>query len=653
MSGSHQTGQAFEWVEFDGERYELLAGSLIYRSPQVAFEGGVVLGDPSRRTDRRTVNVVLADTSEGMGQEAYTESQGLTTFTEASLDTRFGTPVARPGRTQLGTLPASLRTPPVHLEYLGLPNCDLLAWGYGPDGTAARWTGAAWVDLEAKAGYTAFLRFDGTYVTVRNNGDTTKSGVATSPDGVVWTDVPLIAPRTVAGVGGIATAERFVGGVVHDDKFYSFSRTDSAIHYNSTLGQASTLRITERLHLQPGESVVHLAEWRYDDAPTVYVVTTRRVLFLDDLTDTFHQYLDLWPYLAGSITTPIPWLTPHSDGNAYLTLYTANATDTYRDAVIQLTGNTYANVGPGIRGGTPYLRRFGLLFLVSGLNYLFGFAAPYGFVYTGGSRTLAMGRNLGWHTLYNEPSGTRDVIGGGYATGRLYTACNDGAVYRQSYAVDTTTLPANVGGDTGDYDTTAQTIDYAWTDLGIDEPIVIRDIEVDARVLRAPGVPVGTFVAVYYAINGTQDWTFLAQMNQTFPFPARLALGGGAGLACEEFRVRLVLGATATASPIIAKVVIHGLPAPDVRDVYSGQLDLGGDELDTPFGRRRSVLRDKLDALGRKRTFVRLSYGYGTWAATLASVRVSVTAREDPQTGRLLATFTALDYSTPPSGTTY
>lgn len=673
MSSNHQTGQRAPWLELDGVRYDLVDSPLpLYSSPQVAFEGGVVLGDPSRRTDRRTVNVVLSDTSEGLGTEEYIESQGLTTFTDATVDTRFGTPVGRPRAVSAGTLPTGVFRRPTFIEAGPGGSATLFAWCYDdgesgaptpPDSSyygAARYDGSTWTSLEARYGYTGFARFNGQYVVVRETPTAGSSGLATSTDGVTWTEVAAVTPRTVEGVS-VSTTEQFQGACIHDNKLYTFSRRDSAIHYQGDLSNTSTRRVTEKLKLQPLERVVQLVEWRYDDAPTVYVVTTQRILFLDDLTDTFATFLDLTPYTAG-IFYCRPRLVPHSDGNAYVFFgdVPALASGFYevRDTVLQLTGNTVEDIGPNKDGGVPYNKRSALFAAVSGLHWLwvFGTQNTNSMAGIGASRTYALGKNLGWHVMYADESAATytSIAGGGFVDGKLYTVYGSGNVVVQSYAIDTVARPANLAqAGVAAYDTAAQEIVYGWTDLGIDEPILIRDVEIDARVLRQPGIPVGSALTVHYATNGSPSWNVIASLDGSSAFPRRIPLAGAAGIACEEFRVRLVLTPTVSSSPLIRQVVIHGLPAPDVRSVYSAQIDLRGHDLDTPNGQRRNTLRTRLEALAARKTLVAMSWGYGTWKESIGAVRVSITGRGDPHSGEAIYTVTALDYTTPASGTSY
>lgn len=638
---TYQTGDGQQWwVDLNGERYDAVEGTMIYASPQTAFEGGVVLGDSSRRTDRRTVNVVLADTTEGLGTDEYVESQGLTTYTIAECETRFGKPIARPAKESFGAIPYSVMDGPVHIEYVGRTNCILVAWF--PGGHAMRWTGSAWVFLESstKTGYTSFIRFANRYVMTRPPGG---QGILVSYDGVTWTEDPA---RSTAGI-----AETHIGSVIHDNKLYTYFADHGTIAYNIPTGSQAELKETEKLNLQPNERVVQLVEWQYDNTATVYIVTNQRILWLDDLTDTLHAYLDLTAYIDPTGYS-LPWLTAHSDDNAYLTLFVPNAGGPYSASVIQLSPNQYdSNAGPDSRGGIPYSDQFDVLFCVSGLNWLWAFAYghldPITGVLQSGGRTLARGPNGGWHTMFNEASNS--VLGGGVGNGVLYTVMASGAVYGQRSHVDTRRIPA-VRGNIGAYDTVPQRIVYAWTDLGIEEAITIRDVEIDARILRSPGIPTGSTVDVHYATDGNLNWTYLAGLTALNLFPQRIPLNGGAGIVCMEFRVKLTITATATTTPVIDKVVIHGLPSPDVRQVYSGQIDLRGAETDTPNGRRRATLRAKLDALAKQKSFVTLAYGYGSWRRTAQSVRVSVTGREDPALGEGVYTFTAYDYSVAPSG---
>jgi hypothetical protein len=101
-------------TEADGTVTSLLVArggyNQIRKNPITGLGQVVTTGDNAARSDQRTPQVILTDQSGGMGEFAYTETEGISSFTDSECDTRFpGMVVLPPAATRLGAAAARTR----------------------------------------------------------------------------------------------------------------------------------------------------------------------------------------------------------------------------------------------------------------------------------------------------------------------------------------------------------------------------------------------------------------------------------------------------------------------------------------------------------------------------------------------------------------
>src|SRR5678816_902158 len=197
-------------TEFDGTVTRLLLreGSRIQRGPTTGQGQVTTIGESERRGDTRTPQVIWSDQTGGLGEFAYQEINGVTSFTDSELDTRYpGQLVLPPLATQISTM-ATVPTLPVHVEYLGQTDAQVVAWQWaitsGPnaeryDPSPSGWTSCGFGNT------TGFARFGLNYVFTRANS---ASSIRYSTDGSTWSVT--------------AYANPLWGCCVHDGKLFAW-----------------------------------------------------------------------------------------------------------------------------------------------------------------------------------------------------------------------------------------------------------------------------------------------------------------------------------------------------------------------------------------------------------------------------------------------
>ena len=89
-------------------------GEVVHTTPQEGLSDTILIGDTARVSDRRTASTTVSDWRGGMGEEAWEEQQGVSTFTVSDCDTRYRRalicrPAASPVGPTIGTMPRGTR----------------------------------------------------------------------------------------------------------------------------------------------------------------------------------------------------------------------------------------------------------------------------------------------------------------------------------------------------------------------------------------------------------------------------------------------------------------------------------------------------------------------------------------------------------------
>lgn len=570
-----------EYIELEvGWRYPVLmgdrGGARIGHRPRLPGLARIVLGNSSLQTDQYLPQIILASQQGGMGEDQYTETEGLSTFRISGWDTRYPALVLPPEVTSLGTV-GVLEDAPRYLEATDTIAASLIIWGpgstvYRRDSSTGAWTpivGTWW----------GFCEFDGRYCYVN------RTSVVYSSDGATWT--------TGAGLYG-------VGLCTHDNKIYTYDHINGYIRYvtDVTLPLASWAQ-SQRARFRSNEAARQLFEWRGErDGTRVYLLTTRRVFYLDDLTGAIGTFWDFGHLVEKSIYS-WPRATVGLDGHLYITFYAAG--DNLARSVYQLTGTTVADVGPNRGGGLPSTNQLKIISLVAGGQWTFAAVAG-----NDGGRVIARDNQGGWHTIY-EPDATlseHPVIGMGYADGVLTVAHRNGSVSRLAIP-DVPDLPWNVPARRYRSGRTVRH-QYAITDGGAPNlALRLYGFQIHARQGdgRGRGLDAGTSVRLGYRTDtGGNAWIYPAPaLTAANAWPVVIPLNDGLGVACQEFDV-LLEGSTSdpTKTPVITSVIAYFQPLPPARQEWDTTIDLRasnaafGNAQRQFFGRTASQLKARL-----------------------------------------------------------
>jgi hypothetical protein len=329
-------------TESDGTVTSLLVArggfNQIRKNPITGLGQVVTTGDNAARSDQRTPQVILSDQTGGMGEFFYTETQGITTFTDSDCDTRFpGMVVLPPQVTLLGAIAAlgTNTTTPWHVEYVNETNATRIAWTAAA--VSQRYTGAAWTTTSMPTGNgAAFFLFNGNYYL----GTTT--GLWYSANGTAWTQISFPPNSTI------------YGAVVHDNKVWVIHGMATASNLAIEVStDGTTFTFLRFFDLNPGEVMTGLLEWRDRVGRAVlYVRTNQRLIQYDEDADQFLNFYQLRPPPGLGRRRP----AGPSPGSATAISTWSSGSAARPDNVYVFSGTT-GRYGPNLRGGLPNASR--------------------------------------------------------------------------------------------------------------------------------------------------------------------------------------------------------------------------------------------------------------------------------------------------------
>lgn len=616
-----------------GQRYPLVVPP---RGPEEARRASIgqsrrnvggrgIIGDASRRTDPDLDQTIITDLRDGAGTRKYKVAQGVTSYRRGDWDTRYdGALVFRTAVTDRGLLPAAIASPVIHHEYLGETEADWLAWKY--DGTAAyhapgspgTWTVVNNTDPQTVDFITGFARYRGYYL-LAGYGSGSLNKLQYSTNGTTWTK------------SGTTTVGRCL--CVHDNKLFWVEDGDGRIQWSADDPTAgfTNIKSSDVIRYQRGESPIQLVRWEWlgPGGPAVVLLTTQRMLGLNEATGSVNMLFDFTQLVAATNRTStfgIPWLAvwPRT-GDGYITQYNTGG-ESVGDQVIHLPVGLNVNdrLSPNLGGGLPQDELVTMTHAEGAYQWLYvGSTGRAGTTSTGG--LWAVNDRGGWHRLNRNTAS--NLTGIGYHGGKaLVSYANRAAVEVQ--VPDTADSPQFAAGRS--YETGLHQIELAKLDAGQDWAKLWTGVEIDCEKADGTrGMDAGPTVTVRYRLNGAATATTIASLTSADTFPARLALNGGQGLAAYEFALQLDgSGTNATKTPVITKIAINSLPKPPRRAVYDCQIDALDDPADaTPYGTSNSRKRDLIEALDASGDLVAVSWGQHDDAVSLTAARVTVVAR--------------------------
>src|ERR1051326_139360 len=98
MAGRGPSVLNAEFVEIDGQRFPLVAGSEVQRRPLTQFAGADQIAPPGRPSKNPALSSIsfLSDTLRGMGTDKHKVLDGIGTFRRGTLETRMPGGVTSP-----------------------------------------------------------------------------------------------------------------------------------------------------------------------------------------------------------------------------------------------------------------------------------------------------------------------------------------------------------------------------------------------------------------------------------------------------------------------------------------------------------------------------------------------------------------------------
>lgn len=649
-------------------RFLLAPGTSIHRDPISGQSQVTTVGDASRRGDSRTPEVIFTTGEDGMGEFEYQELESIASYTQSLCDTRHPGMITLPPASSAltGSCTSASMSNPIMVEYLGVGTIKCLAWRFG--GLAYYYNtnaGGSWTS--AVDDVTGFTKFGSTYVMTKGTGT---SGVYTSTDGTTWT------PQ--------ATGFDAWGCCRHDNKFYVYNGSTSALNWNANPTSTSYTAGTAVLKHLPGEVVFQLFEWQARGVARVFLLTNYRLLWYDEDADAFITYDESWANLVRSDILQPRACVWGRNGDLYVTFW--NYVNRSFEANVMHYGGGRELTGPNRRGGLPETSRVALTHGVAATNWLFFFgAAPYGLSSTVGGRTTVMTENGAFHTMYAGTPSTATCFGGGYGNGTLWTVTSDKVVHEQPVP-DLPDSPLFTYGDgVVTYPTTLTSAEptywheYAWTDAGSPNmpkqalwlTLDMRDI---SSTTKKSGMAPGTGVVVQYMTNTSGVWKYpdgatsytsathlytSANPTTAVVYPVVIPLSSGFGVSFKQIKIRVGLATTSAANtPVLASTALALVRQEQPRYAYSFQIDLT--DLSHPFyaGKDRFQLLALLDGYVASGSIVKLEFAGAEWSAgsdpaggrTIANGTFTFGGIEDAATGAGKYNCQILDLTPPSSG---
>lgn len=646
-------------TEPDGTETRLLVGTgpgaRIRKNPITGLGQVVTTGDNAERVDQRTPQMIVTDQPDGMGQFWYTETEGVTTFTDSECDTRYpGMIVLPPAATQLGSAIAAFNATswPAHIEVPAATNAKLFLWmlyvgvfGQSSALAAYRFDGAStWTALAAGGtGITqvrGYTRFRGYYIfaTALTNG------LFYSTNATAWTQ------------SGYAKAT--TGICVHDDKVFIYNVTDARLEWHTDPTATSGWATATTFYPLPGEEVVQLVEWQRGGRTAVFLVTTRRTLWYDEDADTYHLLVNYTDHLReGGFPWAHAWLPT---GDLFISFFHPQD-QSINDTCLVFSG-TQGTSGPNKLGGLPTASRVALTHTTGGMHWLYAWGAQR-YNTTNAGRTLARNQEGGWHTLLLGTSGVAPVIGGGYGRGLLWTIMADGKVYEQ-VVPDLPDLPLLAASGERTYPTSGSyNHEYAFTDGGttnMDKQwrwVAVKCLD-HTSANKVPGLAANTSVVVQYRLDTDTAWTTLGTLTSAnTAWPVVLPISSGNGVKGKQFKIRLQLASTtANNTPVVASVAVAYTRSEVPRYAYTVPLNLADRTHALYAGKSIAQLQAALDRWTLPGATVKLQFAGGNMASapststTIQNCLFAYSGVDDPEQGPDQYQGIFSDFTPPASG---
>lgn len=637
-------------IEYGGVWYPfpIVPGAELYLQPQTPFSPAVQKGNSQQVVDRRLNVRVWDDFTGGIGELRTDPNRGLTNYNIGTLDTRQAGAVALPPKlTSLGNIGGSL-TPPVHIESMPA-HSGLFAWSEFFGENYYKIGAGAWTQAVAAVKTRAFARFNGAYFVSQESAGPNYT-LRTSTNGSVW--------AAVAGTAG------YVGLAVHDNALFTFDTATRKL-MKSTDGvtfSAASAAIGAAgsgvVAFEPGEGFRQILVW---DVPagnqqTIYLLTTRRLLVLEEEPGYWHDFYQDYPF-DGTYAWAHPW---RRTNYLYLTFY---STTDPNAVVLVHNGNTTDEVGPRSKRGLPDTYLHGVGFVVGNVHNLYGLGigGTYGGVYSPGN-IIALNDLGGWHPVMAGEkitnNSTTGVVGLGYYNQTVYAAVSNGDIYSVTDPDRVVTHPRS---GTNVYDSNIHYLRSAYDDDGLTNVWKIGAyFLVDTRLADgSPGIPTNSVLTLRYRVDGGGWTTFLSLVGGSgFPasWPAKLVMPSGAaqtGAAYLRLQWEVQMQNNAGgASPVLAALSLYYSLWLEQFYSLQAQVDFT-DKRWREFpnqrlnGYEREDLQRTLDTISRNKGYVQVRWGRGAARKTIVATDMLLSHRAVPNLGGSVTTVTIRDLTAP------
>jgi len=639
------------------------------RQPKVTFNTPLAIGDTERRRNQDVSEIIFPDWSDGMGEDEYTETEGIGSFQYSGCETRFArTLTCRRLATQLGSAVPGLNSNGLRILALNYANARLLVHGLGTK--AYRWNGTTWTAIQDAATATDITGVAASLRALLGGYVANAATIYRTTDGTTWDALAM---------GAITLP---VGLAEFDNKLFTVNydvATATATLYANTNPQAAAAAATwtagAAFYFASGRELPgKLFVWRYPPdtgKPTLWLLTNKRLLYYDyyATTPTWREWASL-AHLQNAGQANLDAAVHPRNGNLYV------IPGPRADYLIEYTGTGIDNVGPNQRGGLPLGQRMQACTVQGNGRHLYVWGGIPADDLTSTGLTVAMSEQKVFHHIHRHA--TKTTLGGGLGTdyttgeGRVWTALSNGSdaeIWEQAVP-DRGILPHHDGGAA--YDASACVHYSAWTDMGVpnvNKRVLYAEIDCE-KDDGTPGLDAGATLAVAL-LRPNGSTTTLGTLTDASTFPAVLSYAGG--LLGKKFKLRLTLtrGTATTATPRVKAVKLGFIRRPKRRYAYTVRVDLR--ETAPAFrengqfnGVSAATLRNWLLSLvdnnngASDDALVSLAYGGiapdGTFNSlapnytSAAQCELVVVPLEDPEHGDGLYQLTFNDVSAPTSG---
>lgn len=642
-------------------RFPVVPGVLLAKQPMTPFSPAVQRGNSQRVIDRRMNVRVWDDFTGGIGELRTDPNRGLTNYYYGTLNTREPGVVTLPYKlTSVGNVGGSL-TRPVRVESMPA-HSGLFVWSPNTGQNYYKIGAGAWTQALAGFRVHAFVRWNGAYYISVDTGGT--FSLYKSTNGSTWTSV--------------AGTTSYYGLTVHDNALFSVDQANLRLvkttdgttfsFASSAIGAAGSGVV----RLEPGEGLRQLLTW---DTPsgqqqTVYLLTTRRLLVLEEEPGYWHDFYQDYPF-DGTHAWAHPW---RRNNYVYLTFY--SATDPNAIVLVH-NGNTTDEVGPRAKGSLPEDYLHGVGFVTGNVHNLYGcgIGGTINGVFSKGN-VVAMNDLGGWHPVMAGEfmsNGTSYVVGMGYYNQTVYAAMSNGDIFS---ITDPDRRMVHPRSGTGIYDTNPHKLYSSYDDDGLQNVWKVGAyFVVDAQFADGShGIPLGSSVKLRYRVDGGA-WQTLPLLGNTSSDPIGLLAmlsvrpssavwpvvqvlpDGVQQLGIPYKRIQWELteqNAGNGPSPAVTAISLYytlwleqyySLQVPiDFREETWRQFPEG--KLD---GNEREYMQALLDTISRHKGYIQVRYGHDQWQQTITAADMLLTHSVEPGVDGAVTRLTVRDLTAPAS----